>query len=390
MVAAAFIGPGTVTTATLAGAGFGTALLWALAFSIAATLVLQEMSARLGIVTGLGLGEAIRRRFSHPVLRFGSALLIVSAIGVGNAAFQTGNLLGAGLGLEAVAGGTPRSWAVVIGLVAGLLLWSGHYRIIEGVLVVMVGIMSIVFMVTAIMVRPSLAGIASGLFVPRLPDGALLLTVALVGTTVVPYNLFLHASAVQERFRGPEALGAARRDLVLSILVGGAVSMAIVLTAAGTIHGGDQVVTGAADMARQLEPLLGRWAEVFFAIGLLAAGLTSSVTAPLAAAWATAGALGWKTELSAPGVRGVWLLVLGTGMVLAGFGVRPVEAILFAQAANGVLLPFVAVFLLLAVNDGRWMGDRRNGKLGNVLGLTVTAVALGLGLRGIFAALGLV
>ena len=389
MVAAAFIGPGTVTTATLAGAGFGTALLWALAFSIGATLVLQEMSARLGVVTGLGLGEAIRRRFSHPVLRLGSAFLIVSAIGVGNAAFQTGNLLGAGLGLEAVAGGTPRTWALVIGLVAGLLLWSGRYRLLEGALVAMVGIMSVVFLVTAVMVRPSLGGMASGLFVPRLPDGALLLTVALVGTTVVPYNLFLHASAVRERFRGPKALGAARRDLTLSILVGGAVSMAIVLTAAGTIHEGDGAVADAADMARQLEPLLGAWAGAFFAVGLLAAGMTSSVTAPLAAAWATAGALGWRTDLSAPGVRMVWMLVLGTGMVLAGFGVRPVEAILFAQAANGVLLPCVAVFLLLAVNDARWMGDRRNGKLGNLLGVGVTAVALGLGLRGILAALGL-
>ncbi|TVR62855.1 MAG: divalent metal cation transporter [Gemmatimonadales bacterium] len=388
MVAAAFIGPGTVTTATLAGAGFGTALLWALAFSIAATLVLQEMSARLGVVTGLGLGEAIRRRFSHPVLRWGAALLIVSAIGVGNAAFQTGNLLGAGLGLEAVAGGTPRIWALVIGLVAGLLLWSGRYRLVEGILVVMVAVMSIVFVVTAIMVRPSLAGIASGLFVPRLPDGALLLTVALVGTTVVPYNLFLHASAVRERFQGPGALGAARRDLTLSILVGGAVSMAIVLTAAGTIHGSDQEVASAADMARQLEPLLGPWAGGFFAVGLLAAGLTSSVTAPLAAAWATAGALGWKTDLSAPGMRGVWMVVLGTGMVLAAFGVRPVEVILFAQAANGVLLPCVAAFLLLAVNDARWMGERRNGTVGNVLGVTVTAVALALGARGILAALG--
>lgn len=388
MVAAAFIGPGTVTTATLAGAGFGTALLWALAFSIGATLVLQEMSARLGVVTGLGLGEAIRRRFSQPLARAGAVLLIVSAIAVGNAAFQTGNLLGAGLGLEAVAGGTPQGWALGIGVLAGLLLWSGRYRLVEGVLVVMVALMSLVFLVTAAMVRPSPGDILSGLLVPRLPDGALLFTLALVGTTVVPYNLFLHASAVRERFQGPEALGAARRDLTLSILVGGAVSMAIVLTAAGTIHGGEGGVESAADMARQLEPLLGPWAGAFFAVGLLAAGMTSSVTAPLAAAWATAGALGWRTDLTAPGVRVVWLVVLGTGMVLAGLGVRPVEAILFAQAANGILLPCVAVFLLLAVNDGRWMGDLRNGRVANVVGLGVTAVALALGIRGILTALG--
>jgi len=388
MVAAAFIGPGTVTTATLAGAGFGTTLLWALAFSLVATLVLQEMSARLGVVTGLGLGEAVRRRFQAPLLRIGAIVLIVSAISVGNAAFETGNLLGAALGLEGVAGGAPRSWALLIAALAAVLLWTGSYRVLEGVLMGMVALMSVVFMVTAFLVRPPLAELLSGLFVPRLPEGALLFTVALVGTTVVPYNLFLHASAVRERFRGPQDLPAARRDLVASILVGGGVSLAILITAAGTIHGTGAEIRSAADMAPQLEPLLGRWAGVFFATGLFAAGMTSSVTAPLAAAWATAGALGWRTDLKAPGIRLVWGGVLGVGVFFAGTGIQPVEAILFAQAANGILLPCIAGFLLLAVNDRRWMGEHRNARWSNVLGLGILLVTLILGGRGILTALG--
>ncbi len=387
-MAAAFIGPGTVTTATLAGAGFGTTLLWALAFSLVATLVLQEMSARLGVVTGLGLGEAVRRRFQAPLLRIGAIVLIVSAISVGNAAFETGNLLGAALGLEGVAGGAPRSWALLIAALAAVLLWTGSYRVLEGVLMGMVALMSVVFMVTAFLVRPPLAELLSGLFVPRLPEGALLFTVALVGTTVVPYNLFLHASAVRERFRGPQDLPAARRDLVASILVGGGVSLAILITAAGTIHGTGAEIRSAADMAPQLEPLLGRWAGVFFATGLFAAGMTSSVTAPLAAAWATAGALGWRTDLKAPGIRLVWGGVLGVGVFFAGTGIQPVEAILFAQAANGILLPCIAGFLLLAVNDRRWMGEHRNARWSNVLGLGILLVTLILGGRGILTALG--
>ncbi len=388
IVAAAFIGPGTVTTATLAGANFGTTLLWALTFSIIATLILQEMAARLGVVTGLGLGEAVRRRFELPLLRLGAIVLIISAIALGNAAYETGNLLGAALGLEAIAGGGPNYWALGIAAAAAALLFTGSYRLLERFLMVMVGLMSIVFVTTAVMVRPPVGELLQGMLVPRLPDGALLFTVALIGTTVVPYNLFLHASAVRERFRGPEALGAARRDLGLSILVGGAVSLAIVVTAAGTIHGSPGGVTNASEMARQLEPMLGQWARIFFAAGFFAAGLTSSITAPLAAAYATAGALGWERDLTATRFRLVWGGVIAVGALFAATGINPVEAILFAQAANGILLPCIALFLLLAVNDPRWMGEHRNGLLPNVLGGMVFLVTVILGGRALLTAFG--
>jgi manganese transport protein len=388
IVAAAFIGPGTVTTASLAGAGHGTVLLWALTFSVAATLVLQEMSARLGVVTGLGLGEAVRRRFETPLLRAGAVLLIVSAIALGNAAYETGNLLGAALGLEAVLAGRPNLWALAIAAASAGLLWTGSYRLVERFLVGMVALMSVVFLGTALMVRPPMGELLRGLVVPSFPEGGLLLAVALIGTTVVPYNLFLHASTVRERFRGPEALGAARRDLVVSILVGGAVSVAVVVTAAGTIHGTDTAITGAAEMAPQLEPLLGRWAGVFFAVGFFAAGMTSSITAPLAAAYATAGAAGWGVDLRSPRFRAVWGGVIGVGALSAASGVRPVEAILFAQVANGILLPCIAAFLLLAVNDVRWMGDHRNRSLPNLLGAAVFVVTVLLGGRALLSAVG--
>jgi Mn2+/Fe2+ NRAMP family transporter len=384
-VTAAFIGPGTVTTATLAGADFGLALLWALTFSTLATIALQEMAARLGLVTGQGLGEAIRRRFQGPA-RAAAVALVIAAIGVGNAAYQTGNLLGAGLGLEGLAGGSVRLWALVVAAGAGALLWTGSYRVLEGALAVMVGVMCLVFVATAVAVGPDLGELLRGALVPRLPAGSTLVALGLVGTTVVPYNLFLHAAAVREKWTGEGALPAARLDLGISIAVGGIVSMAIVATAAGTIGGGGQVAS-AADMARQLEPTLGSWARGFFAVGLFAAGMTSAITAPLAAAWATAGALGWPRELRAPRVRAVWLAVLGAGAAFAATGVRPVPAILLAQVANGVLLPAVAAFLLLAVNDRRAMGARANGPWANAAGLAVLAVALLLGVRGVLAAL---
>ena len=169
-----------------------------------------------------------------------------------------------------------------------------------------------------------------------------------------------------------------------SIVAGGVVSVAILVTSAGTLYsvgvaGGG--VDSAADMARALEPVLGSWARVVFAVGLFAAGMTSAVTAPLAAALATAGALGWEVDLRSPRLRAVWATVLAVGLVFVAFGGRPVPMILFAQAANGILLPVVAIFLLVAVNDRARMGDAANGIVPNLLGGIAVFIATGLGVR---------
>lgn len=387
VVTAAFIGPGTVTTATLAGASFGYALLWALTFSTLATLALQEMSARLGLVTGAGLGEAIREQFSGGG-RVLAVVLVIAAIGLGNAAYETGNLLGAGLGLSGAAGGSTRLWALLIAGLAFALLWTGRYRAIEKAMIAMVVLMSVVFLATAILARPPFLDVLRGMFTPSLPhvDRGLVVAVGLIGTTVVPYNLFLHAAAVRERWNGPEDLPVARADLSVAIILGGLVSMAVVVTSAAALGGSGGGIASAADMASQLEPLLGAWARVFFSAGLFAAGMTSAITAPLAAAYAAAGALGWERDLRSPRLRAVWLIVLLSGAAFTAAGVRPVPAILFAQVANGVLLPAVALFLLFAVNSAR-MGRYRNGPAANTAGAIVVLVAIGLGGWAVFRAL---
>ncbi len=311
-----------MTSATVAGARFGTALLWALLFSTVATMVLQEMSARLGLATGSGLGEAIRSRYSGAG-RAAAIALVIGAIAIGNAAYETGNLMGAALGLEELSPLSLRAWALATTVAAAALLWKGSYRAVERTMIALVVVMGIAFAATAVVLVPEVEGLARGLFVPSLPPGSTLTAIALVGTTVVPYNLFLHAATVREKWAGVVDLPAARRDLTLSIACGGALSMAIVVTAAATL-GGSGDVASAADMARQLKPTLGRWATALFAIGLAAAGVTSAITAPLAAAYATAGALGWPRDLRARRVRAVWALVLLAGAVFAMAGVRPV------------------------------------------------------------------
>jgi Mn2+/Fe2+ NRAMP family transporter len=399
LVAAAFIGPGTITTCTLAGAGYGYALLWALLFSVIATIVLQEMAARLGIVARKGLGEALNAQFHRGVGRVISVLLILSAIGVGNAAYETGNILGGALGLEALFGEvslfksgkfTLRIWGPVIGFIAFALLFLGSYKKLEKILVALVILMSIVFLATMVSLAPQMGEILKGLFIPKIPKGAVLTVAGLVGTTVVPYNLFLHAAIVQERWKDKEDLSAARLDIWISILLGGLVSMSIVITSAAAFFGTGKEIQNAADLAVQLEPILGNWATGFIGIGLFAAGLTSAITAPLAAAYATCGILGWKKDLQSKRFRSIWMVILAVGIILSAIGLKPVPVILFAQAANGILLPIIAIYLLGVMNDKKLLGEYRNHLLLNIIGGIVVLVAIFLGLRSIGSVCGII
>lgn len=381
LVSAAFIGPGTVTTASLAGAQYGLSLAWGVVFAILATLVLQEMALRLGVVAGRGLGEDIRQRFRAGPPLWAAAALVVLAIGLGNAAYQGGNLTGAAIGLEAITGGDPALWILGVAGAAGVLLWTGSYRLVSGVLVWLVVGMSALFLVAAVLARPSPAELFGGLLLPSIPAGGLLFTLALVGTTVVPYNLFLHAAAASRHWAGlstTEALAAGRRDARLGIALGGLVTLSVMVSALPLFLAG-VTVGGVREMALQLEPVLGPWAGMVFAAGLAAAGLTSAVTAPLAAAWAVAGVLGWDTRLDGWRVRGIWATVLCAGTVFALTGTRPLALIVTAQATNALLLPLIAVFLVLAANDRRHMGAWVNTPLRNAAAALVLLLVTALG-----------
>ena len=393
LVAAAFIGPGTVTTASVAGAQFGFALVWAVGFSVFATLVLQEMAARLGIITRSGLGEALRAVIQAPLLRLLLLTLVVIGIGGGNAAFEMGNILGAAVALAEVSGLPTAAWTLAVGGLAFVLLWSGTYTAIERVLVLLVMLMSGVFLLTALLVQPSLSDILAG-FSPALPVGSFVTVIALIGTTVVPYNLFLHASAVQAKWpatlSASQALREARRDTFLSISLGGVLTLALVATAAATFFRQGIALENAASIARQLEPLVGSHARLLFATGLFAAGLTSAITAPLAAAYAVAGVLGWSADGDTGKIRLVWSAVVLLGTGLAFFGQRPLVAILLAQAVNACLLPLLAGCLLFVMNKQKLLGSYTNGMLANMAGGAVVLIVTGLGVFQFFRVWGVI
>ena len=390
VVAAAFIGPGTVTTATIAGASYGYTLLWAIAFSIFATYILQEMSARLGVVSQMGVGQAICKKARTKTSRTLASVLIISAILVGNAAYEAGNITGAALGFDPfvdMSAYRVNPIVLTIAIAAGLLLYTGKYRLIERSLIAMVSLMGVVFIISAIMLKPPLAEVGRGLFVPTAGEGSALMIIGLIGTTVVPYNLFLHAASVKKRWKDPADLEHARWDTIISVLLGGVITMAILITSSAAFAGSSGQVSGISDLALGLAPLLGDWSQVFIAFGFLAAGFSSAVTAPLAASFATSEVLNWGSDMRSRKFRLVWGIVLLCGIIFSSLGIRPTSLILFAQVANGLLLPITAIFLLWIVNDCKIMGQFVNSKAVNIAGAIVIAVTIGLGLKGIFSAL---
>lgn len=381
LIAAAFIGPGTVTICTLAGVQFGYTLLWAMTLSIIATVVLQEMAARIGVITQKGLADIIKEQIQSAFFRKIAIVLILSAIVIGNAAYEAGNISGASLGISAVFG---ESWfyiyPILIGLVAFLLLYVGNYKFLERSLVILVMIMSISFLLTAIITKPNLSFMLKGMFVPIFPKNSLLTVIGLIGTTVVPYNLFLHASLVKEKWKLESDLAKVRKDSFLAIVLGGFVSMSIIITASSI---SSLEVKNAADLAKGLEPLYGNFAKYFLGIGMFAAGITSAITAPLAAAYVANSCFGWKADLKNTKFRLVWFVILLLGVVFASLKINPIEIIKFAQVANGILLPVIALFLLWIVNKTAVLGKYKNSMIQNLLSGLIILITIVLGFKSI-------
>ncbi len=391
VLSAAFIGPGTITTASRAGASFGFSLLWALLFSILACLVLQEASARIPLATGKNLGETIAIRFGrkHP----GGLIGLLSVVGIvlGAAAYEMGNILGAVAGLEHMVMINPKVHVLIIGLFAAMVLSIPSLRFVSRLLGLVVVCMGVAFLSTAIMLRPPINELIGGTFIPSFPADPLagLLILGLIGTTVVPYNLFL-GSGVYTR---GQSLGDMRLGLGVAIILGGIISMAVLVT--GT------AITGTFSfemLAAALSEEMGTWAMYLFFFGLFCAGFTSAITAPLAAA-VTVQSIYGKPDKQPGHTRPtkrqqplmftlVWAGVLATGVFFGLLNIRPIPAIILAQALNGLILPLVSIFLWKITGNRLIMGDTFvNNAFINLLMGIVVGVATMIGLANILSAI---
>lgn len=364
VLSAAFIGPGTVTTAATAGATHGLSLLWALTFSTVACIVLQEGAARLTAVSGRTLGDAIRHRFGRSV-----AIAVAGSVVLGCAAYEAGNILGGVAGLRLVIDLPTPAATLGLGLVAAGLLATATTAGVARLLGAVVAGMGGIFLLAAVRIAPAVDTLVRGAFVPTIPADGLGLVLGLIGTTVVPYNLFLGSGLA--RGHDPATL---RFGIVTSVGLGGIVSAAVMVV--GT------AVDAPLDFARLaavLDDRLGLGAVV--GIGLFAAGASSAITAPWAAAFAVESVAGGN--LGRRRRAWVWGGVLALGVALGLTGVKPIPMILLAQMLNGLLLPLVATVLLWALNSRDLLGDSTNGRIANALGLAVWVVSVVLGTSGV-------
>lgn len=375
VVAAAFIGPGTVTTAAAAGASFQVSLLWALTFSVIACFILQEAVARLNSVTGLSLGEALQQKYPN---RSWLAYTAGGMVVFGCIAYQAGNILGAVKGVSWVFDLNPKIITATIVVLCFILLLSSSHKIIARLLGVVVASMGILFISIAFQSDYSLPKIILSSVTPAIPQGSTTLIVGLIGTTIVPYNLFLASDLAKG-----QSVSEMRTGLALSVFLGGVISAAVLL--AGTLLTGEFSFEALSGM---IEEKMGNWGSVFLGFGLFAAGFTSSVTAPLASALTTSSLT--KNESRKQNIyRITWIAVLLLGGAFGLLDIKPIPAIILAQAINGLLLPFISLFLFFAVNDTQLMpNENRNPLFSNILMLIVIGVTTFLGINHLISAAG--
>ena len=383
LIAAAFIGPGTVTLCTIAGASFGYSLIWAIILSIFSTIVLQEMSLRIGLITKMNLAQVIRINIKSKFLNRLLLILIISSILIGNAAYEAGNITGASLGISAILNSQSINYIpIFIGLIAFIVLYQGDYKVLERSLVFLVLIMSLSFFITAIITRPDLNALINGVIAPRIDSNNLMIILGLIGTTVVPYNLFLHSSLVSEKWNSVNKLKVARFESFFSILIGGLVSLSIIITAASV---NNKDVNGVIDLAKGLEPLYGNFAIYFLGIGLFASGITSSITAPLAAAYVAKSCFGWQDSLKSRKFRAIWIIILIIGVLVSMVKINPIEIIKFAQFSNSLLLPIIAIILLWLINNKNIISNEYSYRYQNIFGFLIVIISIILGTKGLIS-----
>ena len=395
VIAAAFIGPGTITMCSIAGAEYGLDLMWALLFSLFVTTILQLTAAKIGLITQKGLSANLLESFDNKILKYLAVALVLSAILVGNTAYQAGNISGGVLGVSSIFGQLSYSYtdfsinfySILVGLLAFVILFTGSRRLIERVLIGLVLVMSLAFLTSATIVKPDFYLILKGLFIPKFPEGSLFIIIGLIGTTVVPYNIFLHASLVSDKWSRISDLKFVKTDTLLAVVLGGIISMSVMVTASAI---GDVKIQSASDLALGIEPLFGGFSKLIISLGLFAAGLTSSVTAPLAAAYVTCGCMGWKASVMSKRFRVVWFVVLFMGVLFSSLNFKSIEIIKFAQVANGILLPVIAVFLLVVANNNRLLKNHSNGYLLNLITLVIILFTMFIGIKSVLSVIGII
>ena len=350
IITAAFIGPGSLTVCAFAGVEFGYELLWAVILSCIITIFFQDTVANLSFKQNKGLVELFNKKLNNSFLNTLFIGLVLISIVLGNAAYETGNISGAYIGLKNIIelfiynidNYISFSLYFFVGFLTFFFVLKENNRLIKNTLGIAVLLMSISFMFSAFLTRPPLLELLEGFFVPRWRPDTWSTIIAVLGTTIVPYNLFLHAALVKNEIDKLES-SFLRRDIIISVCFGGLISSSIVIAAAGT---NIDEISSINDMGKSLQILYGSNSQIFISFGLFAAGISSAITAPLAAGYVVEESF-IKHPNSKLLKKAAIFIVIITGMIFSFSGYNPIKLIKLAQVANGLLLPGITLFICL-------------------------------------------
>jgi NRAMP (natural resistance-associated macrophage protein)-like metal ion transporter len=391
--------PSGIATYSIAGAQYGTALLWTALFTWPLMLAVQSMCARIGMVTGRGIAGALRNKFPRPVLLVAAcALFVANTINVG------ADLTGMSDAAELLTGVSSHVWVFVLGVGIAVATIRLRYETIANGLK-WLALILMAYIITALYVGPKWSIVVHDTFVPHVPraSGAWATIVAILGTTISPYLFFWQASQEVEEEKSlgrqrvadriganPKEIRTRKIDVAIGTFFSNVVMFFIILATALTLHrAGMTHLETSRQVAEALTPLAGRFASLLYTVGLLGTGALAIPTLSGSAAYAFAEVFGWKQGIDepynrAPGFYAAFVISITIGIGLDFASVNPVSALYWTAVINGLLAPFLLVGILIAASDNKLMEGQPSSKTGRLV-VGATAVIMFVAAAGMFA-----
>jgi Mn2+/Fe2+ NRAMP family transporter len=370
--------PGGILTYSQAGAKFGYALLWTLIPITIALIIVQEMAARMGAVTGKGLSDLIREEFGFRATFF--TMFVLGLADFGNIMSEFAGVA-AGMGLFGV------SKYIAVPVAAGLVWFmvvKNSYKPFERILIIF-SMLYFSYVISALFAHPDWKAAIHNTVVPTVSRSSeyVVMVIGLIGTTITPWMQFYLQASIVEKGIGKKQYALSRWDVILGCIITDVIAFFIVLSCAATLYvSGVHNISDAADAAAALKPLAGQWAFLLFAIGLVNASLLSAAILPLATAYNICEGLGFESGINkkfseAPAFYWLYtlLIVFGAGVVLLP-GIPLLKIILYSQVVNGILLPFLLIFMLILINKKELMGEYRNSRIVNVMAWSTSGILI--------------
>jgi len=368
---------GGITTYSVAGAHYGYSLLWMLVLVALALIIIQEMSARLGVVTGKGLADLIRESFGVR-----ATAVIIGIVLIANLANTVSEFAGVAASMEIF--GWSKYISVPLAAVGvWLLIVKGSYKVVERIFLV-ASALYLAYVASGILANPPWAQVLEAARTPtfHFEAGYVTIFVTIIGTTIAPWMQFYQQSAIVDKGLKVIDYAYERLDVVVGSVFAVFVAAFITIACAATLHANGVRIETAKDAAMALRPLAGPYASTLFALGLLNASVFSAAILPLSTAYVVCEAFGWEAGVShslkeAPVFFGIYttLIVLGAGIILLPIK-SLVQAMLASQTLNGVLLPIILVVMLRLINDKRLMGKFVNGRVFNFISWVMVVVLI--------------